>query len=449
MISSGSPKVSLLGVTNTARPEGSSTRTTSRSTASGSGTCSIDCTESTEAKDPSPNGSRRMSARTVSRSLARRALPGRVSTPTVSRGRELPVGMAGAAPEVEHAPVRQQRCAQPVRGDMALIGGVKATGVGGDPLSGDHERRASTYTVPPARAATSRAASAAADRGRQCDDAAGQDRGPRGRRRSSARCAPRGRRIASYRLGVSPGSRRDEPVQPAELDLAPTPVADALDPQAPRSRNPAISAPAGRCTRWRGRSSAKPARRRTGAPASSPKVRDRGREQSPGRGAGPPRGRWRRPGRRGARASARRRSRPTRPGRSSKSVISTASTPAPLAVRSRPTRLAPLGARRRVDQRRVAAADVEQRARAGASRCSSVRARRAREIASRASPPPPNRPESGRYQARYAALQLGVVGRREGGRRPALRADGQPRVSRPRRGAAPGAERGRRARRFR
>ena len=47
MISSGRAKVSRLGVTNTAVPARRTTLRTSASTRSGSGTCSIDWTEST------------------------------------------------------------------------------------------------------------------------------------------------------------------------------------------------------------------------------------------------------------------------------------------------------------------------------------------------------------------------------------------------------------------
>ena len=85
MISSGRPSVSRFGVTNTATPSGRSTRATSASTRSGSGTCSIDWTDSTASKLPPGNGSARMSATTVSRSWPASAAAS-TSTPTVSRG---------------------------------------------------------------------------------------------------------------------------------------------------------------------------------------------------------------------------------------------------------------------------------------------------------------------------------------------------------------------------
>ena len=56
MISSGRPNVRRFGVTRIARPPGSSMRTTSASTRSGSGTCSIDWIETTEAKLAVANG---------------------------------------------------------------------------------------------------------------------------------------------------------------------------------------------------------------------------------------------------------------------------------------------------------------------------------------------------------------------------------------------------------
>ncbi len=85
MISSGRPKVRRLGVTKTALPSPASTRAASASVASASGTCSSECTDSTEVNEPEAKGSARMSAITVSRPWPSSASADR-STPTVSRG---------------------------------------------------------------------------------------------------------------------------------------------------------------------------------------------------------------------------------------------------------------------------------------------------------------------------------------------------------------------------
>jgi hypothetical protein len=85
MISSGRAKVSRLGVTIAATPRGSSTRAISATARSGSGTCSIDWTATTEEKLASENGNARMSATTVWRCWLARAA-GSMSTATDSRG---------------------------------------------------------------------------------------------------------------------------------------------------------------------------------------------------------------------------------------------------------------------------------------------------------------------------------------------------------------------------
>ena len=102
MISSGRPSVSRFGVTKTATPSGSSTRAASARTRSGSGTCSSDCTESTDAKLPSANGSARMSATDRLAVLPGERCRVEVDADGLAR-REQVEAVADAAAEVQHA----------------------------------------------------------------------------------------------------------------------------------------------------------------------------------------------------------------------------------------------------------------------------------------------------------------------------------------------------------
>ena len=216
--------------------------------------------------------------------------------------------------EIEHATGGQQRCAQPVGGDVALEGRVKATGGGRHPLAGDQgdrggelkSRLASTYTVPPAPATISTADSAAATGARAT---AAASTGPPARAGDLAAARTRAPdRAVEIRAARE---RPDQTVEPAEHDLAPAPVTAALHRKAARA-----NALAQRLTPAGGRGGAADrdgtsARRRC-ALASCRGSGRRSRGHRPGRAVAP-RDRARPLGRADARANARTRPPPTRP----------------------------------------------------------------------------------------------------------------------------------------
>ena len=135
MISSGRPSVSRFGVTKTATPSGLSTRAASATTRSGSGTCSSDWTESTEGKRPSPNGSARMSATTVSRSWPSRAAGVDVDAHRLP-GRQQVEAVADPAAEVEHPPAAEKGSASAYAATWRCQVGLNPP-LGDDPLAGD------------------------------------------------------------------------------------------------------------------------------------------------------------------------------------------------------------------------------------------------------------------------------------------------------------------------
>src|SRR5687767_2958335 len=88
--------------------------------------------------------------------LAGEGVRRQVDADRLARG-ELGEGVPDAAAEVQHAPVRQQRRAQPIGRDVALVGGVEAALVGDDALAGDHGVYFLDFQIP-RRCSTSRIA---------------------------------------------------------------------------------------------------------------------------------------------------------------------------------------------------------------------------------------------------------------------------------------------------
>ena len=136
MISSGRPSVSRFGVTNTATPSSSSTRAASATTRSGSGTCSSDCTESTEAKLAVGERQRAHVGDDRLALLPRERVRVDVDADGLAR-REQVEAVADAAAEVEHAARAELRLGQRVGRDMALPGGVEPARGADHALAGD------------------------------------------------------------------------------------------------------------------------------------------------------------------------------------------------------------------------------------------------------------------------------------------------------------------------
>ena len=136
MISSGRPNVSRFGVTNTATPSGSSTRATSASTRSGSGTCSSDWTDSTDAKPAVRERQRPHVRHDRLAVLAGERLRVEIDADRLAR-REQVEAVADAAAEVQDAARAELRLGQGIGRDMALPGGIEAACGAGDALTGD------------------------------------------------------------------------------------------------------------------------------------------------------------------------------------------------------------------------------------------------------------------------------------------------------------------------